>query len=69
MNEIQIALMIVAVLLAIFITRLIFSIPTIVRQLKNQTNLLCLIAKKSGATDKEVKEELITKSSIVTLDS
>jgi hypothetical protein len=48
---------------------MIFSIPTIVRQLKSQTNLLCLIAKKPGASDKEIKDELVVRKSTITLDT
>lgn len=58
-NPVFILLSIVVILLVIFLTRMIFSIPTIVRNLKSQTNLLQLIAKKSGATDEEIENEIV----------
>jgi hypothetical protein len=69
MNENLIFLIIAAVILGILFTRLIFSIPTIVRNLKSQTNLLCLIAKKSGATDQEIENAIVSKTTIVKLDA
>ncbi len=69
MDEVRIFIVIALILLGIFITRMIFSIPTIVRQLKSQTNLLCLIAKKPGASDKEIKDELVVRKSTITLDT
>lgn len=39
----------------IFITRAIFNIPTIVKNLKAQTSLLVQIAKKEGVNAEEIK--------------
>jgi len=51
-------------LISILLMRAIFSIPTIVRQLKSQTNLLMLIAKKQGATEDEVHNAIVYNDSI-----
>lgn len=40
--------------IGILITRAIFSIGVIVKNLKAQTNLLSVMAKKAGATNEEV---------------
>lgn len=53
MKDTDYIILAIGVLIAIFVTRLIFSIPTIVRNLKAQTELLKLISKKVGATDDE----------------
>jgi hypothetical protein len=49
---------IIAFFIAIAITRLVFSIPTIVRHIKAQTKFQELIARKAGATDLEVMDIL-----------
>ncbi len=58
-NLIDLCILVIVVLLTILITRVMFSIPTIVRNLKTQTNLLKLIAKKQGASYAEVEKEII----------
>lgn len=60
----MIAAYVVAFIISVLITRLVFSIPTIVRNLKSQTNLLALIARNTGATAEEIKSEIITTKEI-----
>jgi hypothetical protein len=55
---------VISVLTSILLMRAIFSIPSIVRQLKSQTNLLMLIAKKQGATENEVHNAIVYNDSI-----
>lgn len=63
-NIILFVVLFLVVILSAVIIRLIFSIPVIVRNLKSQTNLLRLIAKKQGATDKEIRDEIVEPVSI-----
>lgn len=46
------------VLIGVFITRLIFGIPTIIKNLKKQTWLLTKLLETKGFTEAEIREEL-----------
>jgi len=43
-------------IVSVILIRLIFSIPTIIRQLKAHTSLLALIAEKQGVSIEEIRE-------------
>ena len=45
-------------LIAVLITRLVFSIPTIVQQLRIQSNILQMMAEKSGVPRSDIEEML-----------
>jgi hypothetical protein len=49
---------IIVFLLAVWITRAIFGIPTIVKNTKAQTTILIAIAKKNGVTNEEINSIL-----------
>lgn len=46
---------VIAFFIAVFITRAIFSIPTLIRHNKMQTLLLVKIARAKGVTEEEIK--------------
>lgn len=50
-----IAICLIAFLVAVVVTRIIFSIPTIVANSKAQTKLLIKIAEKSGVAENNIK--------------